>query len=235
MICAESGSGTIMAHRFANLSFCGGAVLLVLVASLLVNSATAQDLRSEPRYKVTGFRETRFGMTELEVRNAAKVAFGVDDGDMTEGAISDDGITKLTIHVRAIDSSLGAGRIEYFFGYEQRRLFRIDVVWGLDANPNIGGVVAGAARLQRYFLGFSWANQSVRTGVPLDSRAVLLFSGADGKNGAVSLVIEGIQYRLGPNGTVTLMPEPLSRPKLTISYTDEFNKPDVRNIVQGEF
>ena len=71
--------------------------------------------------------------------------------------------------------------------------------------------------------------------VPLDSRAVLLFSGADGKNGAVSLVIEGVQYRLGPNGTVTLMPEPLSRPKLTISYTDEFNKPDVRNIAQGEF
>jgi hypothetical protein len=224
-----------MARRFASLPLCGGAVLLALVASPIGNSAGAQDLRSEPRYQVTGFRRARFGMTELEVRNAARVTFGVDDGDMTEGAISDDGTTKLTIHVRAIDSGLGAGRIVYFFGYMQRRLFRIDVVWGLDPNPNISGVVAGAARLQRYFLGFSWANQSVRTGVPLDSRAVLLFSGADGKNGAVSLIIEGVQYRLGPNGTVTLMPEPLARPKLTISYTDEFNKPDVRNIVQGEF
>jgi hypothetical protein len=150
-----------MTHHFANLPLCGGAVPLVLVASMLVNSATAQDLRSEPRYEVTGFRQARFGMTELEVRNAAKIAFG----DMTEVVIRDDGTTKLTVHVRAIDSGLGAGRIEYFFGYKQRRLFRIDVVWGLDINPNISGVVAGAPPLQQYFLGFTWASQSARTGV----------------------------------------------------------------------
>jgi hypothetical protein len=137
--------------------------------------------------------------------------------------------------MRTIESGLGAGRIEYFFGYRERRLFRANVVWGLDTNPNSGGVIAGAARLQSYFLGFAWANRSVRTGVPLGDRAVLLFSGADGKNGAVSLTVEGVPYQLGPNGTVTLLPEPLSRPKLTISYTDESNAPDVRSIGRGEF
>lgn len=174
-------------------------------------------------------------MTESEVRQAAKSSFGVDDGDMTQNAMASDGTTKLIVHVRTIDSGLGAGRIEYFFGYRQRRLFRVNVVWGLDTNPNSSEVIVGAVRLQRYFLSFAWANRSVRTGVPLDDRAVLLFSGADGKNGAVSLIVEGVQYRLGPNGAVTLLPEPLSRPKLTISYADEFNEPDVRSIGRGEF
>jgi hypothetical protein len=96
-------------------------------------------------------------------------------------------------------------------------------------------VIVGAVRLQRYFLGFAWANRSVRTGVPINDRAVLLFNGADGKNGAVSLIVEGVQYRLGPDGTVTLLPEPLPRPKLTISYTDGFNEPDVRSIGRGAF
>jgi hypothetical protein len=225
-----------MAHRLTGIPLCGTVALLLLAASLLpTDLAMAQGFRSEPRYEVTGFREARFGMTEQEVRQTAKSSFGADDGDMTQNTIADDGTSKLIVHVRTIDSGLGAGRIEYFFGYRQRRLFRVNVVWGLDTNPNNSGVIAGAVRLQRYFLGFAWANRSVRTGVPIDSRAVLLFSGADGKNGAVSLIVEGIQYRLGPDGTVTLLPEPLSRPKLTISYTDELNEPDVRSIGRGEF
>jgi hypothetical protein len=225
-----------MAHRLTGVRLCGSVALLLLATSAIPTDwAMAQGFRSEPRYEVTGFREARFGMTELEVRQTAKSSFGVDDGDMTQNTIADEGTSKLIVHVRTIDSGLGAGRIEYFFGHRQRRLFRVNVVWGLDTNPNSSGVIVGAVRLQRYFLGFAWANRSVRTGVPISDRAVVLFSGADGKNGAVSLIVEGIQYRLGPDGTVTLLPEPLSRPKLTISYTDEFNEPDVRSIGRGEF
>jgi hypothetical protein len=96
-------------------------------------------------------------------------------------------------------------------------------------------VIAGAARLQRYFLGFTWAHRSVRTAVPLDDRAVLLFSAADSKNGAVSLIVEDVRYQLGPNSSVTLLPERLPRARLTISYTDEVSEPDVRDIGRGEF
>jgi hypothetical protein len=34
---------------------------------------------------------------------------------------------------------------------------------------------------------------------------------------------------------VTLTPEPRSRPKVTISYTDQLGTPDVRTIARGEF
>jgi hypothetical protein len=225
-----------MARRFAVVALCAGvALFLSAVSPKLSDVAMAQGSRSDPRYEVTGFREARFGMTEPEIRQIAKKSFGVDDGDMTLSTSATDGTTKLIVHVQSIESSLGAGRIEYFFGYRQHRLFQVNVVWGLDTNPNSSGVVFGAARLQRYFLGFTWATRSVRTGVPLDDRAVLLFSGADGKNGAVSLIVEGARYQLGPNGLVTLMPDRPSRSKLTISYTDEVSEPDVRNIGRGEF
>jgi hypothetical protein len=181
-----------MAQRFG--AFFSASLALMLAALPMPgNPAIAQGLSAMPRYEVTGFRGARFGMTEQEVRLAAQRAFGVDDGDMTQGAAADDGTTRLIVHVPSIDSSLGAGRVEYFFGYRQQRLFRVNVVWGLDTNPNGGSAIAGAVRLQDYFLGYEWPNGSVKTGVPLDDRAVLLFSGADGRNGAVALTVENVQ------------------------------------------
>jgi hypothetical protein len=201
------------------------------------DAAMAQGLRSEPGYEVLGFRDARFGMTEAEVRLSAKTSFRVDDGDMTLNTNPIDGTAKLIVHVRMLESGLGEGRVEYFFGYKQHKLFQVNVMWGADGNPqpSNNALIAGAARLQRYFLGFGWANRSVRTGVAIDDRSVLLFSGADGKGRTVSLVIDDVQYQLGPNGLVRLMPERLYPTTVTISYTDEGSAPDVRNIARGEF
>ena len=182
-----------MAHRFVGTSFSGCVALMLAALAVPSDPSMAQGLSAMPRYQVTGFRGARFGMTEQEVREAAKRAFAVEDGDMTQGASADDGTTRLIVHVPSIDSALGAGRVEYFFGYRQQRLFRVNVVWGLDTNPNGGSAIAGAVRLQDYFLGYEWPNGSVKTGVPLDDRAVLLFSGADGRNGAVALTVENVQ------------------------------------------
>jgi len=226
-----------MAHRLAGALLCGTVTWLILAASLIIpDVAMAQGLRSEPRYEVLGFRDARFGMTESEVRLSAKTSFRIDDGDMTLSANAIDGTTKLIVHVRMLESGLGDGRVEYVFGYKQHKLFQVNVVWGADGlQPSNNGLIAGAARLQRYFLGFGWANRSVRTGIRIDDRSVVLFGGADGKGRTVSLVIEDVQYQLGPNGTVSLVPERLYPTRVTISYTDEGSTPDVRDIARGEF
>jgi hypothetical protein len=226
-----------MAHRFVGALLCGTVTALIFVVSLLRPDALmAQGLRSEPRYEVSGFREARFGMTESEVRLSAKASFRVDDGDMTPSTKAIDGTTKLIVHVRMLESGLGDGRVEYFFGYKQHKLFQVNVVWGADGlQPSNNGLIAGAARLQRYFLGFGWATRSVRTGIPIDDRSVLLFSGADGTGRTVSLLVEDVQYQLGPNGLVRLLPERLSPTRVTISYTDESSAPDVRDIARGDF
>jgi hypothetical protein len=225
-----------MVHRFVGGLLCSSVTLLIFVVSLMrPDVSMAQG--SQPRYEVIGFREARFGMTEPQVRLSAKNSFGVDDGEMTLRTNAIDGTTKLIVHVRMLETGLDEGRIEYLFGHKQHKLFQVNVVWGLDTNPPLDniGMIAGAVRLQRYFLGFVWANRSVRTGIPIDDRAILLFSGSDGKNGAVSLVVDQVRYELGPNGIVRLVPERLFATKLTISYVDESSEADVREISRGEF
>jgi hypothetical protein len=225
-----------MAHRFARVPTCAVLALLVLAATPMRSDvAVAQG---EPLYEVTGFREARFGMTEWEVRQIAKRTFRVDEGDMTLAGDRIFGTTSLIVHVRAqgLESGLGEGRVEYVFGYRNHKLFQVNAIWGLDTNPqlNNNAMLAGAMRLMRYFLGFSWADRSLRVAEPLDGRSILLFSGMDLRAGEVWLVIEDVRYQLFTDGLVRLVPESDAPTKLMVSYRDN-NAYDVREVSPGEF
>jgi hypothetical protein len=224
-----------MARRLAGLLLTHIAALFVLGALLVRPDASMAQ--AAVRYDVTGFRDARFGMTEPEVRATARDSFGAKDDEMTVTVNPTDGITKLIVHVMMLEPGLGEGRVEYLFGYKSQRLVQVNVVWGLDTNPprNNSAMIAGAARLQRYFLGFTWANRSVRASVPIDDSAVLVFSGEDRKSGAVTVAIEGVRYDVGPNGVVRYYPERLSPPKLVVSYIADRSDSDVRSISSGAF
>jgi hypothetical protein len=223
-----------MALRFSGVLLCTSVTLLVFGVSL-VRPDIAMAQHALPKYEVTGFREARFGMTEPQVREIAKNSFRVDDGQMTLTTDVVSGTVKLIVHAQALEPGLGEGRIEYLFGFTEHKLFQVNVVWGLDTNPplNNTGMIAGAVRLQRYFAGFAWASRSVRTAVPIDERSILLFSGNDGKNGAVFLVADEVRYEIVTNGIVKLVPEVSSATRLTISY--ESSEADVRDITRRKF
>jgi hypothetical protein len=227
-----------MVHRFAGTLRRGGTIALAFAfLAARPDAAVAQRAPELPRYQVTGFRDARFGMTEDEVRAAARNSFDATDGDMTLRTNPVDGTTTLIVHVRMLEPGLGEGRVEYVFGYKSHALVQVNVIWGLDTNPprNNSAMIAGSARIQRYFLGFAWANKSVRAGVPIDEASVLLFSAEDGRNGAVSVVIEGVRYDVGPNGVVRFYPERMYPPRLMVSYMSDNGITDVRNVGRGDF
>ena len=212
-----------MADRFASALLCASLALSVVVGSLTrPDVATAQA--ALPKYEVTGFREARFGMTEAQVRAIAKSSFAVHDGDMTLSADVIAGTTKLVVHVQMLEPGLGVGRVEYFFGHTRQTLFQVNVVWGLDTNPQLSNseMLDAAVRLQRYFLGFAWAQGTVRTGIPIgivfNDRAIFLFSGADERGGAVSVAVENVLYGELANGVLSLAPERSVGTRLTVSY-----------------
>lgn len=210
-------------------------MLIAAVAPPGAGVAIAQyDL---PKYQVTGFRGASFGMTEAQVRQIAQKTFNVDAGQMMLTTDATTGATKLIVHVRGLEPGLGVGRIEYLFGYRQHALFQVNVVWGLDSNPQLdnSGMLAGAMRLQDYFLGFDWAYGTVQTAVPLDQRSVLLFSGADRNDGAVTVTAEDVRYRLIGNGMVRLLPESSAPTIVTVTYTDQGRAGDLRTIGQDQF
>jgi hypothetical protein len=208
----------------------------ILAASLLLRPGLAAAEGALPRYDVAGFRDARFGMAEPEVRQSARTTFGVDDDRMTPTADPVSGAAKLIVHVQDLEPGLGEGRVEYLFGHAHHRLFQVDVVWGLDTNPPLSNyaLLAGALRLQRYFLGFGWALRSVQTGILLDERAILLFSGVDGRNRAVTVTLENVRYER-VSGNIRLVPEASVPTILTVSYRDEGRAGDVDRITRGEF
>jgi len=223
-----------MARQLARVLISASLTLLA-VAPLRPGAAIAQS--KLPAYEVTGFRDERFGMTEPEVREVVKKAFDVDDGDMTSmPADRITGATRLMVHVQSLDFGFGEPVVEYLFGYRQHRLFKVDVVWGRDRNPQFtdAAMIAGALRLQGYFLGFAWAERSVRIGVPLDERAVVLFTAEDRKGGAVAVAVENVRYELRANNFVSLIPEHMIAPRLIVSYTDQSDA-DLQRVDRGEF
>ena len=209
------------------------ALALALAAALRPEFAAAQR---GPRYDVTGFRDARFGMTEFEVRQVARKSFGVDDDRMTLTGDRVSGASKLIVHVQDLEPGLGEGRVEYLFGYEHQRLFQVNVVWGLDTNPQFDNLamLEGALRLQRYFLGFTWQSRSAQSGVLLGDRAIRLFSGVDTRKRSVSLTIEDVLYE-PVSGNIRMVPETSVPTILTVSYMDDSREGDVDRITRTEF
>jgi hypothetical protein len=135
-----------------------------------------------------------------------------------------------------LEPGLPEGRVEYLFGYRQQKLFKVNVVWGVDTNPpnNNTAMLDGALRLQRYFLGFNWAQGTVGSGIPLDDRSLLLFSGSDGQSGTVTLVIENVLYeRFGAN--IRMVPEISTGTRITIGYIDVSRDADRRRTTPNQF
>jgi hypothetical protein len=223
-----------MARRLAHVLSCVGlALLMAAVSPVGSGAALAQE---PPKYQVTGFRGARFGMTQDEVRQVAKNAFNIADGQMMLTSDPASGATKLIVHVHQLEAGLGVGRVEYLFGYRQHELFQVNVVWGRDSNPQLDNsdILAGAMRLQGYFLGFDWAYGTVQMAVPLDERSVLLFGAVDRNNGAVTVAVENVRYRL-LGGNVRLVPEVSVPTIVTVTYLDQTRAADMRAISRREF
>lgn len=216
-------------------------VTLALAALALCASggvASAQDASSLPKYQVTGFRDARFGMTEPEVRMMVGKDFAVKPAEMTSSVNPVEGTTVLTVHVASLDPAPGPAEIGYIFGYTSKRLIQVNVAWGNQTpkeNTDSNAMVAAGTRLERYFAGFSWNKDTTRAGIPVGPNTVVLFSGEDGKTGAVRLVLDGVKYQMEREGKESTSPDPTGPPKLLINYIANRDNPDVAKIEKGKF
>jgi hypothetical protein len=207
-----------------------GLALLALVAR--VDAPLAQDL---PKYEVTGFRETQFGMTEQQVRAAVTKGFGVKPAEITASNNPVEGTHVLTVKVANLDPGPGPARIAYIFGHTSKRLIQVNVIWGEDAPAQTDAIVAAGSRLQRYFAGFTWKKDAARAGVPVGENTVVLFVADDEKKGSVRLVVDGVKYQMQREGQPATSPDPKGPPKLIISYIANRDDPDIAKIERGKF
>jgi hypothetical protein len=196
--------------------------------------ASAQD---QAPYEVTGFRDAHFGMSEQEVRAVVAKDFGLKPADISSAVNPIEGTTVLTAKVAALDPAPGPAVIGYILGYTSKKLIQVNVAWGNETNdktdPNT--MIAAGTRLERYFAGFAWNKDTTRAGIPVGPNTVVLFSGEDGKTGAVRLILDGVKYQMEREGKETTSPDPKGPPRLLINYIADRDNPDVAKIQRGEF
>jgi hypothetical protein len=213
---------------------CLQAAVLTIVLFARCNVALAQDL---PAYDVNGFRDARFGMTEPEVRAVVAKDFGLKPAEIAGATNPVEGTTVLTAKVASLDPAPGPAVIAYILGYASKRLMQVNVAWGNqtadNADPN--AMIGAGTRLERYFAGFSWNKDTTRAGIPVGPNTVVLFSGEDGKTGAVRLILDGVKYQMEREGKASTSPDPKGPPKLLINYIGNRDNPDVAKIEKGKF
>lgn len=211
------------------------ALFVSLAFGSLFSVAIAQGL---PKYDVTGFRETHFGMTETEVRASVIKSFGAKPADFTSAANPVEGTNVLTLRLRSLDPGPGPAQIAYIFGHKSKKLIQVNVIWADEQSKSKidpDAVIAAGTRLERYFAGFAWLKDTTRSGIPVGPNTVVLFSGEDDRRGAVRVVIDGIKYQMKREGSETTSPEPNGSPKLIINYIADRNDPDIAKIDRGKF
>jgi hypothetical protein len=197
--------------------------------------ASAQGL---PPYDVTGFRDARFGMSEPEVRAVAAKMLGVKPADIKSSVNPVEGTTVLTASVASLDPAPGPALVAFILGYTSKKLIQVNVIWGSDKpndNSDPNGMAASGTRLERYFAGFAWAKDTTRAGIPVGPNTLVLFSGEDGKTGAVRLVLDGVKYQMEREGKETTSPDPKGPQRLLINYIADRDNPDVAKIEKGKF
>ena len=209
-------------------------ICATLACGLWISTASADDRQA---YEVTGFRGAHFGMTEQELRAAVVKDFALKPADITSSVNPVEGTTVLTAKVASLEPGPGPAAIAYILGHSSKKLIQINVIWGEQnaVGRDSNAMIAAGERLARYFAGYAWNKDTTRAGVPVGPNTVVLFSGEDGRTGAVRLILDGVKYQMQKDGKDATSPDPKGPPRILINYIANRDNPDVATIPKGQF
>ena len=213
---------------------------LAVAAIALCAPPGAASAEDAPKYEVIGFRDAHFGMTEAEVRAAVTKDLHVKASDVALAANPIEGTKVLTVKLVSLDPGPGPAQVAYIFGHSSKKLIQVNVIWDDEKakskdKTDTNAMIAAGTRLARYFAGFTWRKDTTRAGIPVGPNTIVMFSGEDGKKGAVRLVVDGVKYQMKREGNETTSPDPKGPPRLIINYIADRDNPDIAKIDKGKF
>ena len=189
-------------------------------------------------YEVEGFRSAKFGMTEAEVKRAIQVDFSIKEASIARSVDPVDRTPTLTITTNDILPDVGPVRVVYWFGYSQKKLFQVGLMWGAgvgDTAPNSTNVLGGAQVLLNYFASQTFAPENRIVNPQLGEGMNLLFQGVDAKGRMVQLQY-GTVVRDPPPGEKPDPAKPQPRiPFARLVYVQDPKSRDIYHIKPGQF
>ncbi len=243
------GAGATRGSRAASYTL----ILLSLLALAFARSATAAgteqpsatrqsaaaqqtDQATTERVQVEGFRSTRWGMTEAQVKAAIQKDFNIAlDKEQAEENPSER-TTVLSVTVNDLLEGAGKARISYILGYTTKKLIQVNIIWGTTIDPQVkpDRIVAGANQLRTLFVNSGYDRETVASNVATADGSITVFQGQDSDKHMTLLRLvstpapvpskqRGKAEAAGP--TVVLL----------LSYLLDARNPDVYRLKKGQF
>ncbi|MET3838058.1 hypothetical protein [Bradyrhizobium sp. OAE829] len=191
-------------------------------------AAAATDEKSAKA--IDGFRSSKFGMNEADVRAAITKDFGVKP----EAIKSQDNPAELTrsvlLAVPDLLPSGGIAEVSYVFGYKSKTLIQVGTVWSKGTDPAMTPekLFSNANILRAHFLGEGFKPDTIAVNTPV-AGGVLMFRGSDAKDRSVILLLQGT-FETKENNQRILTPT-----GLLLFYVADTKSPDVFKLPPGQF
>jgi hypothetical protein len=199
------------------------------------SAAAPQPATPAEQAHVDGFRSTKWGMTEAQVRGAIHADFNIPDDKIKHT----ENLAEKTQVVSAVVPDLleGAGNAEvsYIFGYTSKKLIQVNVLWGtaVDAQATPDKMVAAADQLRLLFLDSGYQPGTITANAKMADGSILVFQGQDAdKHTTLLRLAAGTTTPSGRNGK----PEkPVAVAALSLSYILDATAPDIYRVKKGLF
>jgi hypothetical protein len=186
-----------------------------------------------PPAQIEGFRQTRFGMSEEQVRQAIRKDFPGAAAKLTSAVHPSEKTTVLSLSVADLLPHTGSARISYILGYRSKKLSQVNVVWTSDGTTAGDETVVGIANsLRDYFASENFKPDSIIVNHQLAANTILVFRGSDDQKRTVLLVLSGVAASAQPEEKKAPKTPPLT---LELSYIEDTAHPDVFKIGKGQF
>ena len=151
-------------------------------------------------YVLEGFRSAKFGMNDLEIRNAIRTDFGTlieDTIEIVESA--QEGTRSFLIKVKELVRFSGEGVIAYVMGHRSQRLIQVSLKWSgksLKDSETPVDLRKMAEILQRYFLTQEYNSDSIQTNRLLVNGSFIVFQGKDRGGRTTTLILDHLPEAL---------------------------------------
>jgi hypothetical protein len=186
-----------------------------------------------PLGTIEGFRQTRFGMSEEQARQAIRKDFPAAAAKIGSAINPSEKTTVLSLNVVDLLPGTGNARISYIFGHQSKKLIQINIVWTSDGSAGTDEIVVGTANsLRDYFATQNYKPDSVVTNHQLAENSILVFRASDDQKRMVLLVLNGVASSAWADNKNEPRPPRLT---LELSYIEDASHPDVFRIGKGQF
>ncbi|MBR1188921.1 hypothetical protein JQ634_13370 [Bradyrhizobium sp. AUGA SZCCT0240] len=192
--------------------------------------AAAAAVDEKTAKAIDGFRSSKFGMNEADVRAAITKDFGVKP----DAIKSQDNPAELTrsvlLAVPDLLPSGGIAEVSYVFGYKSKTLIQVGTVWSKGTDPAMTPekLFSNANILRAHFLGEGFKPDTIAVNTPV-AGGVLMFRGSDAKDRSVILLLQGT-FETKENNQRVLTPT-----GLLLFYVADTKSPDVFKLPPGQF